>query len=71
MNMDGWTFGKQAITGRRMPGSDADRAARPLLFIYEGNYEPFPDAVAAQASGKSQVELQVDAWDAANVRRTA
>ena len=67
MNMDGWTFGHQASTGRR--GSLAeDSQTMPLLFIYEGNYEPFPDAETAAQSGKSEVEKMVDAWDAEHVR---
>jgi dienelactone hydrolase len=65
MNMDGWTFGAQAATGRRASLSAEDSTTKPLLFIYEGNYEPFPDADLRKSSAKSEVEQQVDDWDAA------
>ena len=67
MNMDGWTFGAQSATGQRSSFAADDKTAKPLLFIYEGNYEPFPDAETRKASAKSEVEQQVDDWDAAHV----
>jgi pimeloyl-ACP methyl ester carboxylesterase len=68
MNMDGWTFGDQAITGRRTGPRTQPVTGKALMFLYEGTYVPFPDESEAQASGKSPVELEVDRWDAAHVR---
>jgi dienelactone hydrolase len=65
MNLDGWTFGSQASSGRRKAFSVPAKPA-PLLFVYEGNYNPFPEK---EISGKSETEQQVDIWDATHVRQ--
>jgi dienelactone hydrolase len=69
MNMDGWTFGAQAATGQRKEFPESEHTTSPLLFLYEENHNPFNDVEIAAASGKPQVEQQVDAWDAAHIQQ--
>jgi hypothetical protein len=72
LNMDGWTFGKQAALAERLVTS-SERNAPPLLFLYEEGYYPHQHEIATPpASGNiwvpHDVEAAVDNWDREHVQ---